>query len=163
MILPYAIYFSGYQGQGVTFLAQVLGEAATHEGLYASLLPRYGVGIRGGVTRVQLLLAEEPGAPLPDVFQALVCLHPKARQPGIPVGPQALVLDAQELGADRLAHQRGFDQGINMVMLGALLAHVPICSEDVVAWVLKRRLSLRPAQMPANLELLEAGGQLVNP
>jgi Pyruvate/2-oxoacid:ferredoxin oxidoreductase gamma subunit len=161
MMLPYAIYFSGYQGQGVTFLAQVLGEAATHEGFYASLLSRYGNGIRGGVTRVQLLLATEPNTSWPESFQAVVCLHPKARQPGIPVGLQALILDAHELGADRIAHQRGFIQGVNMVMLGALLAHIPICSEDVIAWVLKRRLSLRPAQMPANLELLEAGGQLV--
>jgi len=69
------IVASGFGGQGVVRLGQVLGEAAVKEGLRVTMLKSHGTEMRGGYVRSQVVLSKKPiDSPMcenPDFFIAL--------------------------------------------------------------------------------------------
>lgn len=69
------IVASGFGGQGVVRLGQVLGEAAVKEGLHVTMLKSHGTEMRGGYVRSQVVLSEKiidsPMCETPDFFVAL--------------------------------------------------------------------------------------------
>jgi 2-oxoglutarate ferredoxin oxidoreductase subunit gamma len=69
------IVASGFGGQGVVRLGQVLGEAAVKEGLRVSMLKSHGTEMRGGYVRSQVVLStkaiDSPMCETPDFFIAL--------------------------------------------------------------------------------------------
>jgi len=69
------IVASGFGGQGVVRLGQVLGEAAVHEGLRVTMLKSHGTEMRGGYVRSQVVLSpdtiDSPMCENPDFFVAL--------------------------------------------------------------------------------------------
>ena len=69
------IVASGFGGQGVVRLGQVLGEAAVHEGLRVTMLKSHGTEMRGGYVRSQVVLSpdtiDSPMCENPDFFIAL--------------------------------------------------------------------------------------------
>ncbi len=69
------IVASGFGGQGVVRLGQVLGEAAVKEGLRVTMLKSHGTEMRGGYVRAQVVLSPEtidsPMCENPDYFVAL--------------------------------------------------------------------------------------------
>jgi 2-oxoglutarate ferredoxin oxidoreductase subunit gamma len=66
---------SGFGGQGVVRLGQVLGEAAVEQGLHVTMLKSHGTEMRGGYVRSQIVLSEEiidsPMCENPDYLIAL--------------------------------------------------------------------------------------------
>lgn len=69
------ILASGFGGQGVVRLGQVLGEAAVKQGYRVTMLKSHGTEMRGGYVRSQLVISKEPiDSPMvefPDLFVAL--------------------------------------------------------------------------------------------
>ncbi len=69
------IVASGFGGQGVVRLGQVLGEAAVKEGLRVTMLKSHGTEMRGGYVRSQVVLSksaiDSPMCETPDYFVAL--------------------------------------------------------------------------------------------
>jgi 2-oxoglutarate ferredoxin oxidoreductase subunit gamma len=69
------IVASGFGGQGVVRLGQVLGEAAVKQGLHVTMLKSHGTEMRGGYVRSQVVLSKElidsPMCENPDFFVAL--------------------------------------------------------------------------------------------
>lgn len=69
------IVASGFGGQGVVRLGQVLGEAAVKQGLHVTMLKSHGTEMRGGYVRSQVVLSEKtidsPMCENPDIFLAL--------------------------------------------------------------------------------------------
>jgi 2-oxoglutarate ferredoxin oxidoreductase subunit gamma len=69
------IVASGFGGQGVVRLGQVLGEAAVKEGLHVTMLKSHGTEMRGGYVRSQVVISEKiidsPMCETPDYFVAL--------------------------------------------------------------------------------------------
>lgn len=69
------IVASGFGGQGVVRLGQVLGEAAVKEGLHVTMLKSHGTEMRGGYVRSQVVLSKDlidsPMCENPDFFVAL--------------------------------------------------------------------------------------------
>ncbi len=53
------IVASGFGGQGVVRLGQVLGEAAVKQGLHVTMLKSHGTEMRGGYVRSQVVLSGE--------------------------------------------------------------------------------------------------------
>jgi 2-oxoglutarate ferredoxin oxidoreductase subunit gamma len=66
---------SGFGGQGVVRLGQILGEAAVKEGYRVSMLKSHGTEMRGGYVRSQIVISKEaidsPMVESPDIFVAL--------------------------------------------------------------------------------------------
>jgi len=69
------IVASGFGGQGVVRLGQIIGESAVKQGLHVTMLKSHGTETRGGYVRSQVVLSEEIiGSPIcesPDYFIAL--------------------------------------------------------------------------------------------
>jgi 2-oxoglutarate ferredoxin oxidoreductase subunit gamma len=69
------ILASGFGGQGVVRLGQIVGAAAVNQGLRVTMLKSHGTEQRGGYVRTQLVLsADEIDSPLvesPDYFVAM--------------------------------------------------------------------------------------------
>lgn len=54
------IRIAGYGGQGIVFMGTILGKAAVEDGYYASGSTAYGSQARGGVTRAEIVISQEP-------------------------------------------------------------------------------------------------------
>jgi 2-oxoglutarate ferredoxin oxidoreductase subunit gamma len=69
------ILASGFGGQGVVRLGQIIGEAGVRQNLHVSMLKSHGTEMRGGYVRSQVVLSEEvidsPICESPDFFIAL--------------------------------------------------------------------------------------------
>lgn len=69
------ILASGFGGQGVVRLGQILGEAAVKQGYRVTMLKSHGTEMRGGYVRSQIVFSKEPiDSPMiesPDYFVAL--------------------------------------------------------------------------------------------
>ena len=51
---------SGFGGQGVVRVGQIIGDAAVQAGLHATMLISHGTETRGGYVRSQVIISEEP-------------------------------------------------------------------------------------------------------
>jgi 2-oxoglutarate ferredoxin oxidoreductase subunit gamma len=66
---------SGFGGQGVVRLGQIIGETGVKQGLHVAMLKSHGTEMRGGYVRSQVVLSEKiidsPMCESPDYFVAL--------------------------------------------------------------------------------------------
>jgi 2-oxoglutarate ferredoxin oxidoreductase subunit gamma len=69
------IVASGFGGQGVVRLGQIVGDAGVKQGLHVTMLKSHGTEMRGGYVRSQVVLSKEiidsPMCENPDFFIAL--------------------------------------------------------------------------------------------
>lgn len=69
------IVASGFGGQGVVRLGQIIGECGVKQGLHVAMLKSHGTEMRGGYVRSQVVLSEKiidsPMCESPDYFIAL--------------------------------------------------------------------------------------------
>jgi 2-oxoglutarate ferredoxin oxidoreductase subunit gamma len=69
------ILASGFGGQGVVRLGQILGESAVKQGYRVTMLKSHGTEMRGGYVRSQIVMSTEaidsPIVESPDIFIAL--------------------------------------------------------------------------------------------
>jgi len=69
------IVASGFGGQGVVRLGQILGQAAVKQGLHVTMLKSHGTEMRGGYVRSQVVMSpkniDSPICESPDYFIAL--------------------------------------------------------------------------------------------
>lgn len=156
------IWIAGQGGQGVSFLSQILCRAALMSQLKATSRSEQQWAIRGGLVSADVLIDQQSfsAAEYSD-YNWLIYLHPASRQLKPPTSADARILDAYEYQAYRLAESAGFAQGLNLVMLGVLLAQSEVCPVDAVVWQLRHLLGGdQMAVLPYNLELLEQGLRL---
>ena len=149
---------SGFGGQGVLLLGEVLAEAGLDAGLEVSWLPSYGPEMRSGTSNCHIRLASEPiDSPLvthPDVLVAMN--EPSLKKFYSTVQADGWVLyngaaipaeydrdDVHEIARDftREADHLGDVRAANMVMLGALLEITSTLPQASVDAALKRCVS----------------------
>jgi 2-oxoglutarate ferredoxin oxidoreductase subunit gamma len=169
--------FSGSGGQGVITAAIVLAEAAVlHEGLVAVQSQAYGPEARGGATRSDIIIADEP-IKFPKVIQPniLVCLTQEAYNKFYTiVRPGGLLItDTRYVKAQRKAdaiqkeipmyetvmEKIGKPIVFNICMLGTLLAITELISPESIMKVLKTRIP--SGFLDLNREALNIGMELV--
>lgn len=54
------VLISGFGGQGVVRLGQILAQVSVNEGLYTTMLVSHGTETRGGYVRSQVVISDEP-------------------------------------------------------------------------------------------------------
>lgn len=170
------LVFTGSGGQGLVSAAIILSEAAVvHEGLEAVQSQSYGAAARGGATRSDVIISDEP-INMPKVFQpnVLLCLTQKAynkfrgiiRPGGLLITDTRYVdttpkVDARQIELplyqtimDRIGKQVVF----NISILGALLAFKPLVQLEAVSKVLEQKFPT--ALFNTNRQALELGHEL---
>ena len=167
---------SGSGGQGVITMAILLAEAAAlHENKLAVQSQSYGPEARGGATRSDVIISDEPIL-FPKVHHAnvLVALTNEACNKYLPlIRPNGLFLydsdlvqpskkmDANYVGIPMyhpVMEKFGKPQVLNICVLGALLELTHAVSFDAIRSCLKARF--KPAFHAANEEALELGRSL---
>lgn len=169
--------FSGFGGQGVMSMGQLLAYAAMYEDREVTWLPSYGPEMRGGAANCTVVVSDQPvGSPL--VSKADVCVvmnRPsldKFESMVVPGGllvvntslcdkkPSRTDLVTVSLPATDLASELGEIRVANMVALGALLAARPIVKVESVVDALRKALPAhRQHLIPLNQKALALGAE----
>jgi len=173
--------FSGTGGQGVITAAIVLAEAALYyEDLNAVQTQVYGPEARGGAARSDVILADSeiwfPKVLEPNVA---ICLSQEAydRFSGVVRPGGIIIVDSQNVKTQKNISSRQFQfgfqsavverfnqsLGLNMCVLGALVALIPIVKPDSIRQVIADRFADRDRSRfrVTNLESFDLGLGLV--
>jgi len=164
------ILFSGFGGQGVMFVGQLLAYAGLDAGLNVTWIPSYGPEMRGGTAHCTVTLSDQPigSASTPHPSCAVAFNRPSydKYEPAVQAGGLLLVnsalVEARSTRADvelvyveatRLASELGELRVTNLILLGALLAARPMLPLEAIDKALAAHLP------PHRLALLALNGQ----
>ena len=169
------IIIAGFGGQGVLFAGQLLAYTAMDSGHEVTWIPSYGPEMRGGTANCTVVISDdEIGAPtvrnpkaalvlnLPslDKYESLVIPG------GVLIANASLInrefqredLQSVMIPANEIAEAIGDKRLINMVILGAMLAKLPVLPLEVIKNALKDHLPERHRRLlPLNYEALRQG------
>lgn len=168
------ILASGFGGQGVVRLGQILGEAAVKQGYRVTMLKSHGTEMRGGYVRSQVVFSKEPiDSPIienPDYFAALSLAAYNAfkhlMKKGVILYDPAFVSEIDNGLACTQEPVRAKDLSVetfgrpvfaNTIMLGALAKLVDALDRDIV---LESILHVIPRYHDENRQAFEIGYKL---
>jgi len=169
------VVFSGVGGQGVISAGIILGEAAViYEDRYAVQSQSYGAEMRGGVSRADVTISDDPVIyPKVDQAHVLVCLHRKGlhahltalRPGGILINdtdeaPVRTRVDCRQYPIPITATVRselGTTRGVNIAVLGVLVALTRVVGEDAVRDAVTARYGASRRTLEENLRALDLG------
>jgi len=171
------ILIAGFGGQGVLFAGQLLAYAGMDEGKEVTWIPSYGPEMRGGTANCTVVIAdEEIGSPLVRHPQAVVAMNRPSLdkyemviQPGGLLVINASMVDREveredvrvvALPGNEIAEELGDRRMTNMVLLGGLLANLPVLSLEALERALRAHLPVRHHRLlPLNVQALQRGAQ----
>lgn len=175
------IIFAGFGGQGVLFAGQLLAYAAMDEGRHVTWIPSYGPEMRGGTAHCTVIISdEEIGSPLVRRPAAVVALNLPSRDkyaplvaPGgvlvvnaslVPPGAARADLRVFEVPANDMAEALGNGRLANVVLLGVLLAALPVLPLEALERAIGAHLPERhKALLDLNRQALRQGAARVRP
>ena len=167
------IKISGFGGQGVLLLGQLLAEMGMREGLEVSWLPSYGPEMRSGSAHCHVCLSKDRiGSPVlsrPDVLIAMneISLRKFAGQVaaggtiiyGLEKLPEDMTLPQAQvvcIPAAEIADKLGSAKVANVVILGALLEETECLASSTAIQVLEAKVK-DPALLDFDRKALDAG------
>ena len=169
------LVISGFGGQGILFIGQLLGYAATLEGRTVTYLPSYGPEMRGGTAnctvtisdgRIMSPLATNPSAVIVMNLPSLDKFEPGLRPDGLLVVNSSMVdrkphrsdIRIIELPATHIAEELKNARLANVVALGCYVrASGVVVPESVVSVVPKMLRDDRKELILPNVEAFRAG------
>lgn len=135
----YTVIMSGFGGQGILFMGDLLAFCGMREGFNVTWMPSYGVEMRGGTANCTVVFSEdEIGSPIVGSPRALIAMSGPALEkfqerivPGGLLVADGSLIDVQDLRREDVqpvlvpAREVAFGNGgarmANAVMLGAFL------------------------------------------
>ena len=173
------IIIAGFGGQGVLFAGQLLAYAAMDEGKEVTWIPSYGPEMRGGTANCTVVIAdEEIGSPMVRHPKAVIAMNlpsldkyePQVAPGGLMVinssiinrAPTRTDILAVMVPGNEIAENLGDRRMTNMVLLGALLANLPVLSIEALERALKGHLPARHQRLlPTNLQAIAQGASYI--
>lgn len=171
------VIVSGFGGQGVMLIGQILGVAANEAGKEALFLPHYGPEQRGGTANCTLTISDGPiGAPTTKQADVVIAMNmPSVEKFKGSVKPEgALFVNAKPqdtpietagdvyfIPVDDMADALGSRKVANIIMLGAYIEKTKALTEDEVFSTLQKKLSKKPEMIALNQKALRAGMDFV--
>ncbi|HZU86398.1 MAG TPA: 2-oxoacid:acceptor oxidoreductase family protein [Anaerolineaceae bacterium] len=171
------IIIAGFGGQGVLFAGQLLAYAGMDENLEVTWIPSYGPEMRGGTANCTVIIAdEEIGSPMVRYPQAVIALNQPSLdkyesqlKPGGVLVVNSSIVDRPVKRTDikvvlvpgnEIAEALGERRMTNMVMLGALLANLPVLPLTALEKALKEHLPTRHQRLlPLNIQAIQKGAE----
>lgn len=172
--------FSGFGGQGVMFVGQLLAYAGMDAGYEVTWIPSYGPEMRGGTAHCFVTISDKQiGSPLAsNPRTALVFNNPSfekyekiVARNGLLVANTSLIsqkttrtdIDVLEVPATSIADELGSLRITNLVMLGALLAKKPVLTLDQLKHAVDNHIPPHRRDMiEINYEALERGAAVAS-
>ncbi len=171
------IIIAGFGGQGVLFAGQVLAYAALDAGKEVTWIPSYGPEMRGGTANCTVIISdEEIGSPLVSSPAAVIAMNLPSldkyealvKEGGLLVINASLVnreatrcgIKSIAIPAYEIAEQIGDRRLVNMILLGGLLANLPVLSLEQVENTIRAHTPARNQKLvPLNIEALHMGAK----
>lgn len=139
--MTHEFIFSGFGGQGIMLMGQLMAQAGLEDGKYVSWIPSYGPEMRGGTAYCSVVISDDPiGCPVIAQPTAVLAMNLPSKnrfeslvQPGghlimnsslIPDGPVRNDIHNHQVPFNDLAHGLGSNKFLNMMALGSLMAAV---------------------------------------
>jgi 2-oxoglutarate ferredoxin oxidoreductase subunit gamma len=169
------ILIAGFGGQGVLFAGQLLSYAAMDSGKMVTWIPSYGPEMRGGTANCTMIISdEEIGSPLVRHPAAVVAMNlpsldkyeQEIRAGGVLVVNSSMVnrsvtrsdIRAVMIPGNEIAESLGDKRMTNMVLLGGLLANLPVLEVASIEKALQEHLPARHHKLlPMNFKALRQG------
>ncbi|MDO5712864.1 MAG: 2-oxoacid:acceptor oxidoreductase family protein [Tissierellia bacterium] len=173
------IIMSGFGGQGIMAMGQLVTYAGMVEEKQVSWLPSYGPEMRGGSANCSVILSDEPvGAPNISVATDVIVMNEPSMEkfedyvaPGgnlfinsslVTSKPKRDDINVYEIPVNDIAQDLGNNKVANMVMLGAFLKVNPLVKRDSITGAfLKVYGEKKKHLLPINVEALDAGKEAV--
>lgn len=171
------ITIAGFGGQGVLFAGQLLAYAAMDEGREVTWIPSYGPEMRGGTANCTVVIAdEEIGSPLVRFPTAAIAMNlpsldkyePLVKPGGVLVVNSSIINRPVErtdirvalIPGNEIAEELGDRRMMNMVLLGGLLANLPVLTLSSLEQALRGHLPARHQRLlPLNVQAMQRGAQ----
>ena len=175
------VIIAGFGGQGVLFAGQLLSYAAMDAGKEVTWIPSYGPEMRGGTANCTVIVAdEEIGSPLVRHPAAVIAMNlPSLDKNEATLNPGGvLVVNSSMVNRDvrradirtllipanEIAEGLGDKRMTNMVLLGGLLANLPIMPIEALEKALEQHLPARHHKLLAfNYKALRQGATYLCP
>jgi len=172
-----SVIMSGFGGQGILLMGQLLCYAGMHEGKNVTWMPSYGPEMRGGTANCTVMISSDRvGSPVTRFPQSLVAMNKASldkfeeaiQQGGFLVINSSLVdrdpsradLRVIKVPANKIAEAAGTLQVTNMAALGAYVAGRGVVSLDSVIVALRRMIpEHRKELLAVNEEALRRGAE----
>jgi len=169
------ILISGFGGQGVLFAGQVLSYAGMDCGRMVTWIPSYGPEMRGGTANCTVIISdEEIGSPLVRHPSAVIVMNlpsldkyeSEIKSGGVLVVNSSMVnrpvtrpdIKVVVIPGNEIAESLGDKRMTNMVLLGGLLANLPVLPVEAVEKALQDHLPARHHKLlPMNFKALRQG------
>lgn len=171
------IVIAGFGGQGILFAGQMLAYAAMDAGKNVTWFPSYGPEMRGGTANCIVIISdEEIGSPLVRYPRAAIVMNrpsldkyePLVQTGGLLVVNTSMAgrpvartdVEVVALPASEMAEALGDRRLANMVLVGALLARLPVLSLEQVERALQGHMPGRHRHLiEQNIQALREGAR----
>jgi len=176
----YDLAISGFGGQGVLFIGNLLAYAAMREGRHVTFLPIYGVEMRGGTANCTVVVSSrEIGSPVVEKPQAAIVMNlpsltkyqPRVMPRGLMLYNSSLIdpkeanrqdIELLPIPVNDIAIENGNPRLANMVALGAFVEKTKLIQIHSLFDSLEKVLDERyHSLIPSNIKAIEKGAQFV--
>ena len=169
------ILIAGFGGQGVLFAGQLLSYAAMDSGRMVTWIPSYGPEMRGGTANCTVIISdEEIGSPLVRHPTAVVAMNlpsldkyeNEIKPGGVLVVNSSMInrsvarsdIKVVMIPGNEVAESLGDKRMTNMVLIGGLLANLPVLTVESLEKALQEHLPARHHKLlPMNFKALRQG------
>ncbi len=170
---------SGFGGQGIMLIGQIIATAAMFENKHSTWLPSYGPEMRGGTANCTVVVSdEEIGSPVTSNPNELIIMNipsllkfePQLKKSGLMIINTSIVdrktkrddIDVVYVNANDIAEQLGNLKVANMVILGTYMGKTNCISLESVEKAFKKKLTGRKAKLiDLNIEAVKTGIEYV--
>jgi 2-oxoglutarate ferredoxin oxidoreductase subunit gamma len=175
------VMMTGFGGQGILLIGNLLAEAALLENFNVTYLPSYGVEMRGGAANCTVVISDsEIGSPQVSAPEALMVMSEQARAKyeaklkpgGIYIVNSSLVnvdgirrrdVERLVIPFNEAAVEMGSAKYANMLALGAYLARKPVVKLASIEEMLKSAFAgKKPELVSLNLKAIVRGIELAD-
>jgi len=169
--------FSGFGGQGILVLGEIVATIAMHKGKRVTWMPSYGPEMRGGTCNCSVIVSDRViGSPIVQSDIDILCAMngasvdkflPKVKPGGLVLVNSTIVtekiqrtdVDVLEIDATNIAGEVGSLRVANMVMLAGFIKKTDLFTLEDITAVLKQRFTGARSQdlIPLNIKAIELG------
>jgi len=172
------IVISGFGGQGILTLGNIIAEIGLNKGHNVTWMPSYGAEMRGGTANCSVILSDKMiGSPIVQNKIDILCAMnqpsvdkflPRVVNGGLALVNTSIVASGLtqggtkivEIDATNIAVKVGAARVANMVMLAGFIKETDLFTLEDVAQVLQKRFGAkRPELVPLNIEAIQMGIQ----
>lgn len=172
--MRHEIIMSGFGGQGVMVMGQLLTYAGMLEQKRVTWMPSYGPEMRGGTANCSVIIADGPiGSPVISEATAAVVMNlpsldrfeAAVKAGGVLIVNSSLIdkavarqdIRVYRVPINEIANDLGNVKMINMVALGALLAATGVVAEESVIAAFAQKFAAKPQLVAVNQAALRQG------